>query len=362
MSQNINLKSCFSDLKVIELSSVLAGPSVGLFFSELGADVIKIENKNTKGDVTRSWKLKSENGKDTASAYFWSVNAGKKSILLDIKNPIDLKKVYEYITSADVLITNFKQGDDFKLKLDYKTVKKINPKLIYASITGFGSNVFRTAYDLILQAESGFMFMNGEKKSQPLKMPVAIIDILAAHQLKEAVLIALLNRFKSKAGCHVSVSLFDTAIASLANQATNWLIANDLPQANGSLHPNIAPYGEIFTTKDNQQITFAIGSNQQFNALLEILELADEKQNAKYLTNQLRVKNRELLFDVLNNKIKTINFKGIYKNCIANDIPIGKIRNLKEVFELPMAKKMIKKTIYKNQTLRTVNSIAFQVL
>ena len=206
------------------------------------------------------------------------------------------------------------------------------------------------------------MFMNGEKKSQPLKMPVAMIDVLAAHQLKEAVLIALLNRFKSNTGCHVSVSLFDTAIASLANQATNWLIANDLPQANGSLHPNIAPYGEIFTTKDKHQITFAIGSNKQFVALLELLNLDAEKTTIKFSTNQLRVKNRELLFDVLNNKIKTINFKSIYKHCIANDIPIGKIRNLKEVFELPMAKKMIKKTIYKNQTLQTVKSIAFEVL
>ena len=356
------INSIFSDLKIVELSSVLAGPAVGLFFSELGADVIKIENKNTKGDVTRSWKLKSENEKDPNSAYYWSVNTGKKSILLDIKNPLDLKKVYNYIKSADVLIANFKQGDDTKLKLDYKTVKKINPKLIYASITGFGTNVYRTAYDLILQAESGFMFMNGEKNSKPLKMPVALIDVLASHQLKEAVLIALLNKAKTNSGCHVSVSLFDTAIASLANQATNWLIANDLPIANGSLHPNIAPYGEIFTTKDNHQITFAIGSNQQFIELLDILKLQDLQSNDKFSTNQLRVKNRELLFEVLNAKIKTINFKSIYKNCIANDIPIGKIRNLKEVFELPMAKKMIKKTIYKNQILHTVNSIAFEIL
>jgi crotonobetainyl-CoA:carnitine CoA-transferase CaiB-like acyl-CoA transferase len=215
---------------------------------------------------------------------------------------------------------------------------------------------------LILQAESGFMFMNGEKKSQPLKMPVAMIDILAAHQLKEAILISLLQRFKSQVGSHVTVSLFDAAIASLANQATNWLIANDLPQATGSLHPNIAPYGEIFTTKDKHQITFAVGSTIQFNGLLEVLELAKEKGNTLFATNQLRVKNRELLFSILNNKIKTKMFHSIYKQCIANDIPIGKIRNLKEVFELPMAKKMIKKTKYRNKTLQTVKSIAFEVL
>ena len=360
--KNKSLKNIFSYLKVIELSSVLSCPSVGLFFSELGANVIKIENKNTKGDVTRSWKLKTENEKESSSAYYWSVNTGKKSILLDIKNPIDLTKVYAYIKTADILITNFKTGDDVKLKLDYKTVKKINPTLIYASISGFGSNVYRTAYDLILQAESGFMYMNGEKKSQPLKMPVAMIDVLAAHQLKEAILISLLQRFTSQVGSHVTVSLFDAAIASLANQATNWLIANDLPQASGSLHPNIAPYGEIFITKDKHQITFAIGSTIQFNELLDVLELTKEKNNPLYVTNQLRVKNRELLFSILNNKIKTKTFQSIYKQCIANDIPIGKIRNLKEVFELPMAKKMIKKTMYKNKTLQTVKSIAFEVL
>jgi crotonobetainyl-CoA:carnitine CoA-transferase CaiB-like acyl-CoA transferase len=357
-----SLNNIFSDLKVIELSSVLAGPSVGLFFLELGADVIKIENKITKGDVTRSWKLKTENKKESASAYYWSVNAGKKTILMDFKNPMDLNKVYELIKHADILITNFKTGDDIKLKLDYKTVKKINTTLIYASISGFGSNVYRTAYDLILQAESGFMFMNGEKQSPPLKMPVAMIDILAAHQLKEAILISLLQRFKSQVGSHVTVSLFDAAIASLANQATNWLIANDLPQATGSLHPNIAPYGEIFSTKDNHQITFAIGSTIQFTGLLDVLGLPKEKDNPLYVTNQLRVKNRELLFSILNNKIKTKNFQPIYKSCIANDIPIGKIRNLKEVFELPMAKNMIKKTMYRNKTLQTVKSIAFQVL
>jgi crotonobetainyl-CoA:carnitine CoA-transferase CaiB-like acyl-CoA transferase len=115
--------------------------------------------------------------------------------------------------------------------------------------------------------------MNGEKNAAPLKMPVALIDILAGHQLKEAILIALLNKYKTNKGSHITVSLFDTAIASLANQATNWLIAHHLPTAQGSLHPNIAPYGEIFTTKDNHQITFAIGSDKQFKHLCEILNL-----------------------------------------------------------------------------------------
>ena len=361
MAKKNNLNSFFSDLKIVELSSVLAGPSVGLFFSELGASVLKIENKKTNGDVTRSWKLNSENVEEPTSAYYWSVNTGKTSVFLDLSNPIELTQVYDYLKSADIVITNFKHGDDLKLKLDYKTIKKINPTIIYASITGFGNDTFRTAYDLILQAESGFMFMNGEKQSLPLKMPVALIDVLAAHQLKEAVLIGLINKYKTNNGCNVSVSLFDTAIASLANQATNWLIAHHLPQATGSLHPNIAPYGEIFTTKDKHLVTFAIGTNSQFENLLKILKLNSISTDKLFSNNQARVINRESLFIHLDEVIKKTKFEFLYQSCIKLDVPIGKIRNLKEVFELPMAQKLIKSTKYKKQKIQTVKSVVFEM-
>lgn len=330
----------FSDLKVIELAGVLAGPSAGLFFAELGANVIKIENPKTGGDVTRSWKLKTEDKTDKTSAYFWSVNTGKEILFLDLSIDKDLQSFYELIKIADILITNYKLGDDKKLKVDYNTLKQLNPTLIYASINGFGNSNPRTAYDLILQAESGFMFMNGEKNAAPLKMPVALIDILAGHQLKEAILIALLNKYKTNKGSHITVSLFDTAIASLANQATNWLIAHHLPTAQGSLHPNIAPYGEIFTTKDNHQITFAIGSDKQFTHLCEILNL-DLFSHPDFESNQLRVTNRLELFSKLNRCIQLLNFDALFDECIKHDIPIGKIRNLREVFELPEAQNML---------------------
>jgi crotonobetainyl-CoA:carnitine CoA-transferase CaiB-like acyl-CoA transferase len=163
------VKDTFKDLKVIELASVLAGPSVGYFFAELGAKVIKVENPKTKGDVTRSWKLKTENPKEDTSAYFWSVNANKEFLFLDITVPSQLNKLYDIIKDADIVITNFKAGDEVKLKVDYPTLSKINPNIIYASINGFGHANPRTAYDLILQAESGFMFMNGELNSKPVK-------------------------------------------------------------------------------------------------------------------------------------------------------------------------------------------------
>jgi crotonobetainyl-CoA:carnitine CoA-transferase CaiB-like acyl-CoA transferase len=347
----------FSDLKVIELAGVLAGPSAGLFFAELGAKVIKIENPKTGGDVTRSWKLQSENKEDKTSAYYWSINAGKEVLFLDLSSDKDLQSFYDLIKTTDVLITNYKLGDDVKLKVDYTTLKAINPTLIYASINGFGKDNPRTAYDLILQAESGFMFMNGEKNAAPLKMPVALIDILAGHQLKEAILIALLNKYKTNKGSHLTVSLFDTAVASLANQATNWLIAHHLPAAQGSLHPNIAPYGEIFTTKDHHQITFAIGSDKQFKQLCNILNI---EITSSYQSNQLRITNRQTLFEVLNKRIQTFNFDILFKECLKHDVPIGKIRNLKEVFELPEAKSLINSLHYENTIVNSVKSISFK--
>lgn len=357
---NVKAHSIFKDLKVIELAGVLAGPSVGYFFAELGAKVIKVENPKTNGDVTRSWKLKTENPKEDTSAYFWSVNNLKEFISLDITAPSQLQKLYDLVKDADVIVTNYKAGDDEKLKVDYTTLSKLNPKLIYASINGFGTESPRSAYDLILQAESGFMFMNGEPGSKPTKMPVALIDILAGHQLKEAILIALINRYKNNTGCAVSVSLFDSAIASLANQATNWLIGNHLPKASGSLHPNIAPYGELFDTKDNHMITFAIGSNKQFKNLCELIQYPTLATDSKYATNQLRVNNRTQLYHILYNYIKQYNFKDIYKLCVEHEIPIGKIRNLKEVFEMPEAIAMTRKLKSADKELTTVSGIAFK--
>jgi len=349
----------FSDLKVIELAGVLAGPSVGLFFAELGAKVIKIENPKIGGDVTRNWKLKTENPSSETSAYFWCVNANKEFLLIDLSVENELQMFYDLIKTADILITNFKLGDDIKFKVDYHTLKILNPSLIYASINGFGKTSPRTAYDLILQAESGFMSINGELNANPLKMPVALIDILAGHQLKEAVLIALLRKYKSGEGSYVTVSLFDTAISSLANQATNWLIAHHLPSAQGSLHPNIAPYGELFQTKDNHYITFAIGSDKQFKSLCQILDI-DLKMHVAYETNQERVKHRESLFDVLHQRIKQIDFQLLFESCLQRDVPIGKIRNIQEVFELPDAQKLIHRFVYQGQTINSISSISFQ--
>lgn len=323
----------FKDLKVIELANVLAGPAVGMFFAELGAKVIKVENKKSKGDVTRSWKLASEDPNSETSAYFESVNWNKEHLFLDLEQENDKKKVYELIAEADLVICSYKSGDAEKLGMDPGHFKKIKPDLIYACISGFGEDKTRIAYDLVLQAESGFMHMNGTAESGPLKMPVALIDVLAAHQLKEGILLALIKKIRTGEGSTVSVSLYDAAIASLANQASNWLMAGYDPQPAGSLHPNIAPYGETFLTKDKKRIVLAVGSDKQFASLCQILKIEDLILNPQFSSNPERVKNRAELFPLLQKIIAGFSCKELMHELIRKNVPAGQIRSIKEVFE-----------------------------
>ena len=331
----------FQHLKVIELASVLAGPAAGTFFAELGAKVIKVENPKTKGDVTRHWKLSTENSDNPYSAYYASVNYNKEIIFEDISSAEGYEKVIELIKDSDIVISNFKTGDAEKFKLTAKELYSINPRLIYASISGFGSNNNRTAFDVVLQAESGFMSMNGTPESGPVKMPVALIDILAAHQLKEGILIALLQREKSKKGALVEVSLYDAAIASLANQASNWLTASHIAKPIGSLHPNIAPYGETFLTKDGRLIVLAVGNNKQFITLCKILKLNELIHDTRFSTNSSRVKNRIILRELLEEKIKQYHSEDLINRFIHNQVPAGIVKNIKEVFDDESKKHLI---------------------
>jgi len=216
----------FEDLKVLELASVLAGPSVGQFFAELGATVIKVENPNTSGDVTRSWKGAGETT-DDRSAYFCSVNWGKKSIAVNLETVEGRNIVHRLAEQADVLIASYKPGDSTKIGVDYETLSALNPGLIYGQITGYGSNDPRVGYDAVIQAEAGFISINGEPGRTSLKMPVALVDILAGHHLKEGILLAMLEKSKTGKGGFVEVSLIQAAVSSLANQATNWLIGQN---------------------------------------------------------------------------------------------------------------------------------------
>ncbi len=329
----------FKDLKVLELASVLAGPSVGQFFGELGAEVIKIENLRTRGDVTRTWKIAGETGGDL-SAYFCSVNWGKKSLAVDLSQPEGRSIVQKLAGRADMVIASYKPGDAEKLGVDYKTISGINPRIIYGEITGYGSHNERVGYDAVIQAEAGFMDLNGEMDGRPTKMPVALMDVLAAHHLKEGLLLALLKRGKNGNGEKVEVSLIQAAISSLAHQASNWLVANQLPRRQGSAHPNIAPYGDTFETADGKWILLAVGTDQQFANLCSVLEMNELVFDDRYSSNQKRVENRSHLNQIISGKTALFVSDQLIEKFNALKIPAGIIKNLKEVFEMPEAREL----------------------
>lgn len=318
-------------LTVVELAGVLAGPAVGMFFSEMGATVIKIENKRSGGDVTRSWRVPGEDSKFQASAYYHSVNWNKEVRFLDLHDQEDLDEVHELIRKSDILITNFKQGDAIKFGVDADTLSKASPRLILAEITGFGESG-RLAFDAVLQAESGFMSINGEPGAPPLKLPVAFIDLMAAHQLKEGVLVALLHRMKTGSGSRVHVSLYKSAVASLANQASTFLNTGQIPHATGSLHPSIAPYGEVFACADNRSVLLAVGSDLQFRKLCVVLGLEHLSVSSEFSTNPARVVNRRSLADHLRSAIRLFASDDLLRKLHAAGVPAGELKNLGDVF------------------------------
>ncbi len=357
----MELKEIFKDLKVVELASVLAGPAVGLFFAELGATVIKIENKTTGGDVTRSWKVPEEDPETAYSAYYCSVNWGKEIHLLNLQQKEDQELVHALIRDCDVVVSNFKRSSAEKMRMDYEYLKTLNPRLIFGQITSFGGEDDTPAFDVVLQAEAGFLYMTGEPGRDPVKMPVALIDLLAAHQLKEAILLALLKRQMTGQGSYVSVSLFESAVASLANQATNWLMAGHIPQRLGTQHPNIAPYGDIFTTRDKKQVVLAAGTERQFQKLCEVLDFKYLMTDERFSSNANRVKNRVALIDALQVGFLPFERDKILQRFREAGVPAAGIRNMQEVFEHPLAKKLIlEETMPDGRQSRRVRTVVFE--
>lgn len=354
----------FKDLVVLELASVLAGPSVGLFFAELGAKVIKIENATSGGDVTRTWRISKESNTDKTSAYYASANWNKETHFLDLTQQKDRDFIYELLPQVDIVVANFKDSAAKKMGMDAATLSQKNEKLIYANISGFGAeDKGRVAFDVVLQAESGIMYMNGQQEGPATKLPIAFIDILAAHQLKEGILCALIQRMKFGKGSMVEVSLFDAAVASLANQASTHLMTGFVPQRIGSLHPNIAPYGEQLTAEDGSTYVLAIGSNIQFKQLCTLLNLPDLINSPLFENNYQRVKNRVSLLGHLQRAFKLLNHKEFYEQCHALQIPIGKVRNLEEVFQLPAAQALVLAQTEKedNKISKRVKTAVFKI-
>lgn len=327
----------FKNLVVVDASSVLAGPSVGSFFGEIGARVIKIENLYSGGDVTRNWHTPDEN-KSEVSSYYSSINYGKEVHLLDfIENNKEIKNL---IRTADILITNFKQADYSKFQITNAQLRDLNSKLIHARIKGFESEEERVAYDVVLQAETGFMAMTGEFNQQPSKMPVALIDVLAAHQLKEGILIALIQRQITQAGAFVEVSLERAALASLVNQGSYTLMTGKSPKRLGSKHPNIAPYGDLFNSSDKKQFVLAIGSDQQFEKLVTEFQISI-LNNVQFASNTKRIENRTELCTILQDAFINITMNEIANRLKIHNLPFGEIKELQEVLESRVSQEML---------------------
>jgi crotonobetainyl-CoA:carnitine CoA-transferase CaiB-like acyl-CoA transferase len=333
-------KEMFFGLKVLELASVLAGPSVGQFFAELGAEVIKVENLTTQGDVTRTWRLKEEDPSEV-TAYFCSVNLGKKSIAINLGSKEGQDLVAALAQKCDVVVVSFKPGDAERLGVDYASLSQHNPRLIYGQVTGYGSQNPRVGYDALIQAEAGFMLLNGPQEGPPVKMPVALMDLLAGHQLKEALLLALLRRERTGKGGLVEVSLVQSGVASLANQATAWLVAGVLPRAMGSAHPSIAPYGDIYRTAEGHWLVLAVGNDKQFKALAGVLGHPELAEDGRFCTNPLRVQHREELNPLLSTFIAQMGTSGLLADLQIRNVPAGRIQSMAEVFAMEEAKELL---------------------
>lgn len=350
----------FKGLKVIDCSSVLAGPQVGTFFSELGAKVIKFENAKTKGDVTRSWHTPSED-KEKISSYYASINYKKEIHFVDLSNESDIEQIHLELKDADIFLSNFKGKDADKFQLNSELLSEKFPQLIQGSIRGFELEIDRVAYDVVLQAETGFMFMNGNPDGLPTKMPVALIDVLAAHQLKEGILCALIEKSKTGKGSVVEVSLEKAALASLVNQASYFLMTGNIPQRMGSLHPNIAPYGELFTTSDGKMIVLAVGSDEQFRKLCFALNTPSVLEDVRFTNNTLRVKHRSDLFVLLQEAFNSVKYLEFERIANTTGVPFGRVRNMQEVFERDAAKSSVISEKFENSNTERMESVAFKL-
>ncbi|MEZ7885693.1 MAG: crotonobetainyl-CoA:carnitine CoA-transferase CaiB-like acyl-CoA transferase [Flavobacteriales bacterium] len=355
------MDNVFEGYTIIELSSVLAGPYAGMMFSELGAKVIKIENSVTNGDVTRGWKHPKENKETEISAYYSAINYKKEVRFLDLTKMNDINKTYELLKTADVVISNFKKGDDYKFALDYGRVKVINPKIIYAKLSGFETQDNRVAYDVVIQAECGFMSMNGQKDSPPTKMPVALMDVLAGHQLRSGILAALLRREKTKKGALVEVNLERSAISALVNQGSNYLMNNITAERIGSRHPNIALYGEVFKSVEGTEIVLAIGSQRQFENLCSVLNLTELITDQKFTNNQNRLIHLDELTELF--KVAFITYKALYlkEKLTVLNIPFGEVKNMKQVADSQTGQSMVLEEQIENVPTKRYSTVGFSI-
>ncbi len=322
----------YKGLKVLELSSVLAGPLAGSFFAEGGAEVLKVEHPKY-GDITRSWRSRSENSESKISAYYASANTGKIVIRKDLENDEGKQWLEKELASADVLLQNFKASDLKKFDLEPESVAKRFPKLVHIRLVGFVNAPTRLAYDVVVQAETGFMYMNGNEKGLPTRMPVALMDVIASEQIRSATLSGLYLREKGTTGYYSEVSLEKSGLSALVNRATNYLMNGSEQNRAGSTHPNIAPYGDLLELNGGRHLVLAVGSDAQFSKLCSVLGKTELISDSRFECNARRVENRSALMTELQKSVNTIDdAEKFLEELITAGVPAGMVRPLSEVF------------------------------
>jgi len=338
MTDNQPQKPPLSGIRVIELARVLAGPWAGQMLADLGADVIKVENPEG-GDDTRHWGppfVEGADGENLSAAYYHAANRGKRSITADLKREEDQALVRRLIATADVVIENFKLGGLVKYGLDYESLKKTNPKLVYCSITGFGQNgpyASLAGYDYIVQGMSGFMSITGEPDGQPMKAGVAIADIFTGIYAVAAIEAAFIHAQRTGEGQLVDMALLDVQSAVLANQNMNYLVSGRAPTRLGNAHPNISPY-EVVPAADGYLI-LAVGNDGQFRRLCAILGLEGIVDDPSFSTNKARVANRDEVRRLVSTETLRWQKADLLRACETDAVPAGAINTIEEMFADP---------------------------
>ena len=323
----------YAGLKVVEFARILAGPWAGQILADMGADVVKVESP--AGDDTRKWGPPfveyADGGRD--AAYFHATNRGKTSVVLDFATPEGQAKARALAATADVVIENFKLGGLAKYGLDYAALSMLNPRLVYCSITGFGQTgpyAAHAGYDFIVQGMSGVMDLTGDPDGTPQKIGVAYADIMTGLYATIAIQGALAERERSGLGQHIDMSLFDVMVASLANQAMNYLASGDAPRRLGNAHPNIAPY-EVFATADSW-IILAVGNDAQFTRACEVLGLTP---GAEYATNPQRVARRADLTPMIADATRQWQRDDLLVAMRGAGVPVGPVNSVADAFADP---------------------------
>lgn len=325
-----------SGLKVLDLSRVLAGPFAGQLLADLGADVIKVESP--QGDDTRRWGppfIDRDDGSQDA-AYFHSCNRGKRSLVADLKNSDDLRRIESLIARADVVLENFKVGGLKQFGLDHARLCARYPGLVYCSITGFGHSGpkrHQAGYDIMIQGLSGIMSITGEADGPPQKMGVAFADVFTGLYSVIAIQAALTERARSGSGQFIDMALFDTMTAVLVNQAMNHLTSGTAPQRMGNAHPNIVPY-QAFAVADGYVIV-AVGNDGQFKRFCAVLGRDDLANDARYQTNPDRVSHRSILIPELETELQTWQRDRLLAAFEVATVPCGPIHDVGEAINDP---------------------------